>query len=40
MRIELRQNLRHSLLNKVYHIDGVHILVVDDIQQVVQLVTA
>ena len=35
MRIEFRQDLRHSLLDQVVDIDGIHILIVDNMQQVV-----
>ena len=38
MRIELAENLRHGLLDEVVHIDGIDILVVDDMQQVVEFV--
>ena len=40
MRVELRENLRHSLLNHVVDIDGIHILIVDNMQQVIELVAA
>ena len=39
VRVQLGQYLWHGLLDEVIDIDGVNILVVDDVQQVVQLVT-
>ena len=38
--VELLEDGRHGLLDQVAHVDGVDILVVDNVQQVVQLVTA
>ena len=40
MRVKLCQNLGHSLLHQVGHIDGIDILVINDIEQVVQFVAA
>ena len=40
VRIEFRQDLRHCLLHQVIDVDRIHILVVDHVQQVVQLVAA
>ena len=40
VRVELAEDLRHGLLNEVVHIDGVDVLVVDDMQQIVQFVSA
>ena len=40
VRVELGQNLRHGALHELVDVDGVHILVVDNVQQVVQLVAA
>ena len=36
MRIELRQDLRHSFLNKVIHVDSVNIHIVDVMEQIVE----
>ena len=38
VRVKLTQDLRHGLFNQVAHADGVHIPVIDDAQQAVQLV--
>ena len=38
--IQLRENLRHGTLHQVFHVDGIHILVIDNLQQTVQLITA
>ena len=38
MRVELRENLRHSLLDHIVDIDGIHILIVDNMQQIVEFI--
>ena len=38
MRVELLENLRHRLLHEVGNVDGIDILVVDDVEKVVELV--
>ena len=40
VRVKLSQNLRHSFLHQVVYVDRVHILVINDVQQVVQLIAA
>ena len=40
MRVEFRQYLWHGLFHEVVHVDRVDILVVDDVQQVVELISA
>ena len=40
MRVQLRQNLWHSLLHKVVDIYSVYILVIYNVQQVVEFVAA
>ena len=40
MRIELAQDLRHCLLYQIIDIHRIHILVVDDVKQVVELIAA
>ena len=40
MGIELTQDLGHRLLHQVIDVHSIHILIVDDMQQVVELVTA
>ena len=39
MGIELSQNLRHGFLNQLVDVNRIHILIVDDMEQVVELVT-
>ena len=39
MGIELSQNLRHGFLNQLVDVHRIHILIVDDMEQVVELVT-
>ena len=40
MRIEFCQDLRHCLLHQIVDVHGIDILIVDDMKQVVELVTA
>ena len=40
MGVELSQNLRHGLLHQVIDVDRIHILIVNDVEQVVEFVTA
>ena len=40
MWVKICQDLRHRLLHQVVDVDGVHILVINDVQQVVQLIAA
>ena len=40
VRVKFTENLGHGLLNEVVHIDGIDVLVVDDMQQVVELIAA
>ena len=39
MRIELCQDLGHGLLHEIIDVNRIHILVIDDVEQIVQLVT-
>jgi hypothetical protein len=39
MGIELGQDQRHSLLNQIVDVNRIHILIVNDVEQVVELVT-
>ena len=40
VRVQFRQDGRHGLLHKVVYVDRIHILVINNMQQVIQLIAA